>query len=165
MLGASQASIDFTSIPAGFTHLRIECCLRGDTAATSTTVLMRFNNDSTSNYQWQQLIAFGATVTGSDSGAALTATLTVGSATANTSPAGAFGNCVIDIPNYATASVSNHKAFDSIGSTRLAAGSAGYVSTRNSGIWLSSAAVNRITLLPGAGNFVAASRATIYGLP
>jgi hypothetical protein len=32
------------------------------------------------------------------------------------------------------------------------------------GSWSNTAAINRITLFPGAGNWIAASRLTIYGL-
>ena len=54
LLGASTASITFLNpLPTGFRHLLIEWFARGDTVATSTPLILRFNNDSGANYDYQ----------------------------------------------------------------------------------------------------------------
>jgi hypothetical protein len=51
--GVSAASIDVTGIIAGYAHLRLVLQARGDAAVTTTSLLVRFNNDSAANYDSQ----------------------------------------------------------------------------------------------------------------
>ena len=57
LLVAPAASITFSGIPATFSHLEIEWHARGDVAGTSTTILLRLNNDSGANYDDQRIRA------------------------------------------------------------------------------------------------------------
>ncbi|MCR4340957.1 MAG: hypothetical protein NUW01_13840 [Gemmatimonadaceae bacterium] len=158
--GSVAASIDFTSIPAHWSHLRIDVCARGDTAATSVNLLVRFNADSTGQYDYQYIRVQNATVDGSAS-LAQTAIIT-GDVPAASAPASSFGPCVIDISDYADGS--NHQVllFQTFRKRDTAAGDLGYIA--GGGLWRITTAVSRVTLSPAAGNFAIGSRASLYGM-
>lgn len=158
-LVGTAASFDITSIPGTFSHLRLDCYLRGDTAATTTVVSLRFNNDSGSNYDRQFLVATDVTVsTGRTVGATSTVIAEMPAATAS---ANFFSANTIEIPNYANST--NHKAV--IASTALKHTNAtnGMEFLFGAGFWRSASAITRITVLPAAGNFDVGSRVTLYG--
>jgi hypothetical protein len=158
-LVGAQASFDFTSIPATFAHLMLVLFARGDTAASTTPVLMRFNGDTTAQYMFQLMFA-SATTVGASEGLTQTS-IQAGVMPANTAGASEFGECDITIAHYTTA---NLKASNSRYGLRTASTTGTLITGASSGSWNGSA-INRITLLPAAGNFVAGSRATLYGLP
>jgi hypothetical protein len=158
VLGAPAASIDITGIVANYAHLEIEIYARGDTAATSTTILARFNNDSTAIYNTQNLQAANTTVTAA--GALNAAQLTVGTMPAANAPVNHMGACRMLVPYYTGAS--GYKTMLGLSYFETADTAAGQAIYYTGGIWKSAVAINRITLLPGAGNFIAASRVTIY---
>lgn len=158
-LGASAASIDLSSLPTTYAHMHVKLYLRGDTAAASTQVAVRFNNDSAANY-----FSVGATFTETASGFAGQTTAATsancGFMPANTATASYFSSVILDIPYFAN-TVGN-KVFSSTGYVLTAAGAGGQFSFSRGGAWAASAAINRITFLPSAGNFVTGSRATVY---
>jgi hypothetical protein len=159
-LGGSAPSFDLTAIPATFNHLLLLIQGRGDTAATSTTVLLRFNNDSGANYDTELITGSGAAVATGEIVAGTSAQ--IADITANTGPASVFGAFTIWIPNYA-GTTAQKNAFSS-GGHKTTSLSGGIFNRNYSCFWRSAAAINRITLTPGAGNFVAGSRVTLYGL-
>jgi hypothetical protein len=158
-LGSAAATIDFTSISGSYKELELEWDLRGDTAAAFASVLLRINNDSTANYDWQQMFANNVTtfnaLTNADT------SIKVGLMPANTATASLFGVGRVQVPNYA--STHHKKALQSQcfeaqdASTGLLVGIWG-------GQWRTSGtAITRLTLLPSAGNFAAGSRALLWG--
>lgn len=158
--GIAVASFDITSIVATYAHLRIEYYLRGDTAAASTNVLLRCNNDASAIYQWQNVYGSGATA-GAQEGLAVTS-INCGNCPANTAGANMFGTGVVDIPHYAGAT--NMKGVETVTGYRTGGATGNGTTLHATGWWASGAAINRITILPGAGNFVAGSRVTVYAL-
>src|SRR6266496_3169169 len=159
-LGAAAASIDVQSIVAGYASLLLVFNGRGDTAATSTTISMRLNNDSAANYYWQRLRGNGVTASAAESLAATSCR--VGEMPAANAAAGLAGSTHIWLPNYAGAA-------QTVGIKSSSAYLAGLTTTllfvdEITGVWNNSGAINRITLLPGAGNFATNSRLTIYAL-
>jgi hypothetical protein len=159
-LGGAAASFDITPISGAFNHLLLLIQGRGDTAATSTTVLLKFNNDGGANYDTELVTAAGAAVATGEIVAGTSAQ--IADITANTGPAGVFGAFALWIPNYAGATA--QKNVFSTGGHKTTSLTGGIFNRNYSCFWRSAAAINRITLTPGAGNFVAGSRVTLYGL-
>lgn len=161
VLGSASATLaDFTSIPGTYKHLRLVIDGRGDTAATSIAVQLRFNNDSGANYDLQQESTNAGTVSGSELLAQTNigiAAFSAANATANQS-----GAAVITVPNYAATVF--HKTAISQGMLKVGQATGNFYSQLRVGNWRSTAAITRITLLASAGNFIVGSRATLYGV-
>jgi hypothetical protein len=160
VLGASAASIDITGIVGGYASFLLVLTARGDTAATSTTVLCRFNNDSSAIYNTQALSAINATLSGV--GGLNAGQLTMGTIPAANAPVNHMGAAYMLVPYYVN--TSNYKSMLGFSYFETADTAAGQSLYHTGGIWKSATTINRITLLPGAGNFIASSRATLYGM-
>lgn len=161
-LGSAAATIDVTGIVAVYAHLMIEVYGRGDTAATATNLTMRFNNDSAANYDYQLTVVAGAVTSPAEVFGATS--LYCGAIPANTAGANLLSQNRIEIAHYAGAT-NNKTALVQFGykiGTTAAASNVNVGAV--GGFWRSSAAINRITLLPAAGNFVAGTRVTIYAM-
>ena len=161
-LGASAATIDIQSIPAGFQHLQLRCVLRTDRASNAADgFTIRFNNNTASNYAWHRLSGDGASATaGAGSSASLMSTGVdvLPAATATTS---IFGAAVLDILDYtSTSKAKTLRVFT--GNDRNGAG----IVAVTSGLWTTSnTAIDRITLAPLAGsNFIQYSTVGLYGV-
>jgi hypothetical protein len=154
---AAAGALSFTAIPAGFRALRVIFNAKGDTNAASTSHSLRLNNDSGSqNY-------------GSTGGYA--SALGIGALPAATMPASYFASGELDIVYGAAAlaPAGRHIGVHGFTIARIAAAGTGadFSLAAVSGVWLGNfagAAVNRLDLIPGAGNYVAGSRAALYGL-
>jgi hypothetical protein len=148
------ATIDFTSIPQTFTDLKI--VLSGRATSTNPTLIIYFNNDTTTtNYSFRNINANGSTA------ASNSATQPWIGAGVNDSSltASVFASSEIYIPNYTSA---NHKSFsaDSVNenngtTTNMAL---------SSNMWSNTSAITRITLDPYGGDFAQYSTATLYGI-
>lgn len=163
----AQASFDTNTIlggnlPTGFNHLIVRLYARGDTAGASTSVLLRFNNDSTvTNYVSQQLLGTAATASANEfpvnnSG------LRLGVIPAAGATASYTGELNIDVPRY------NDTSLFKVGVCRHAnaqGNSTGLFNAGvNGGVWINAAAITRVAVVPLAGNFVANSWFAVYGL-
>lgn len=161
LLGAPAALIDFTSIPATFAHLRVVCSLRGDTAVTGLATNVRFNNDVAANYS-SELHTDSINVAAiSESLAATSGRL--GRCPGSTAPALEFATTIHEIADYR--SVAKHKNGVAQTSSRETAASGGMNLEIEAISWFAAVAViNQITIFPSSGNFIAGSRATLYGM-
>lgn len=159
-LGGSAANIDISSIVGTYAHLFVVVYARGDVAAGSPALWVRFNGDTAANYDYQQLQSTAATVNASES-FGVTA-ITAGLFPGNSAGANLFGVCIGFIPHYAGSSNNKMALATSAFKTGVATGN--LVNQLNGGSWRSNAAINRITLLPNSGNFVAGTRVTLYGM-
>lgn len=162
ILVGPAGSIDFASIPATFRSLAI--CLTGRTDGASN-FLCRFNNDSgASQYTWEVGAALGTVVSGCVPTENLaSSSMLIGNVAFNTSTAGAVGSYFLVIPMYAQTVF--HKTLLAFGGYRRLT-TTGEIGVNTSfGLWQSTAAINRVTILPASGNFVAGSGATLLGLP
>ena len=158
LLSASAPSI-VLHVPSGpsFSALRVVWQGRSDVGTAATYMLLRLNGDSGNNYLFQTNQVNNTTQGGGNSGA-LNSAIEVGTLAAASATSGYLGSGAFDIP-------------DALGSTFKAPSghSTSTNSTTNSysgtygGIWLSTAAITSITLLPLAGNLVAGSAAYLYG--
>jgi len=160
-LGGNATNFDFQSIPSVYQHLQIRCVLRTDrTSNAADGFTVRLNNDTASNYSWHRLSFYGASSTaGAGSSVSLMSTW-VDVITGPSATSSIFGVAVIDILDYASTS-KNTTIRTFAGNDRNGAG----IVALASGLWNSTAAVNRITVAPLAGsNFVQYSTAALYGV-
>jgi hypothetical protein len=157
-LAATAASITISSIPAGYAHLELEVYARGDTASTSTSVQLRFNSDTGSNYDRQAMNASGTSPAASETLAGTSAQ--IGNISAASAPADAFGAVTAKIFHYA--GTADHKVGLSQSTMKTSTSSSGLQIAHFGFHWRSTSAITSITLLPGAGNFDVGSRFTLY---
>jgi hypothetical protein len=157
-LGADTASFDITGISAAYKHLLIIAQLRGTHADIQTELRLRFNNDSGSNYDGHYHFTTSGAATGVTNNPATTSAQ-LGLITADTATADRAGSAHILIPNYASATFQKNIEFHT-----AYARSGDYATTDGSGAWRNTAAVDRITILPGTANWKAGSRLTLYGM-
>lgn len=160
VLGANGA-IDFTGIPGTYNDLLLVGLLRTPRAIAQTNVGVRFNNDSGSNYMWQNLTGVaGTAAAGSSVGQNYG---NIGGVSAAAAGAGAFTPVRLEIPGYALAA--NLKAYMSEWATLDPSSS--YASNGLTyGMWNSSAAISRITFWDAgaaSGNFATGSVMRLYG--
>jgi hypothetical protein len=157
VLGATAASFDITSISGSYKHLKLVCSLRANNSSDQA-VHITFNNDSGTNYMY--LRHYRDTSTADAWGASANDTflyLCDAPGSARTA-----GNCVafeMTIADYAGTTFRKgvccpmSTAFTNVG-----------VQTAANGMWLSTAAINRITISLAAGNLEIGSRVTLYGM-
>jgi hypothetical protein len=146
------ANIEFTSIPATYTDLVVFFSVRN--SAGGIDVNIQFNS-STSNLSSKYLYGNGSSVA---SGTGASSIEMVGM-TKSTWTANTFGNVQVYIPNYAS---SNFKPVSVDSVNEQNATEAWEVIT--TGLWSNTSAITSLKLLPGTGNFVQYSTATLYGI-
>jgi hypothetical protein len=161
-VGAGGASnIEFTSIPATYTHLQIRGL--GRTTQNSTgadDLFISFNSDTGSNYSYHDLTGDGVSV--SASGNSSYTNIVIGSLFPRLqTSANSFGATVIDILDYANT--------NKYTTTRALAGlsinaAGGFIALR-SGNWRNTAAITTIKLMPESSRiFAQYSQFALYGI-
>lgn len=160
VLGASAATVDFSTIAATYRHLRIIGQARGTAAATVVQVSARFNADTGANYRAQLLRSNSASA--SASAAVSQTAVPVATISGASSPAGAGSFAVIDVPNYAGTTF--HKETLGVSGHRRGTGSGDMYQDHYSGWWESTAAINQITLIPSTESFATGTVFSLYGL-
>lgn len=165
VLAVAAATITFSSIPAYFRNLRLTLLARGDAAAQQyVNVKMRFNNDSGTNYDHEQIYGAAATA-GAGEGLADTGLL-LGDMPGPTVISGSVAAFTVDIPFYADATFWTATISEKTLMSQTSGGQAGQLWRKSfSGRWRNTAAVNRIDLITSAGNFIAGSSAELMGQP
>lgn len=158
-VAAATANFDVTNISGAYTDLVCYLVARGDTNATQTTANVTVNNDSSGNYDTQTEAGSGTTASASESlaGSSMSA-ISIPGATATAS---VFSAASIEIPSYS--STTFQKMFQFITHRKFGTSTGNLVTRVAAGWWRSTAAINRITVTPAAGNFAAGSRFRIYG--
>jgi hypothetical protein len=147
------SSIVFAGIPTGYKHLQIRG-LCGTT--TNASVNMYYNLDTTAgNYAYHRLVGDGS----SASAAASTSLPRILDLSGNST---FFYASIIDVLDYANT-----------GKNKVARAFQGYDTnggpptgqvTLASELWLSTVAVNSVTLTPASGNFVQHTQFSLYGV-
>ena len=161
LLSGSAASFDITGISGTFNHLMIVGYLRGDTAAVTVGVVLRMNNDSAANYDEQRITGAQATAAAAEGIGGTQST--IGIVPANSATAAYFGAVWAIIPSYLNAT--GDKPVVSPFSEASSNVTGGQLVGVASGKWRTTATpITRLTVLPGAGKFVAGSHLSVYGL-
>ena len=160
VVGTAVANVTFSSIPSGFTNLKIIATTANSTASTHS-LQCQFNGDTAAHYTNNTVVSSGAYPTPalSSTGATAASNVSCGN-TASSSNTGYFSQDEITISNYgATVNNKTLAAFGvSIDTTPVAQ------QYNNYGVWLSTAAITSILLQPSTGNFITGSTFTLYGL-
>jgi hypothetical protein len=146
------ANMEFTSIPATYTDLKLVYSGRDNRNDTQNGVNISLNG-STSNFTGRQLQGNGSAAA-SFNIARFVSYNNGANSTANT-----FANAEIYFPNYAS---SNYKSFSSDAVEENNATTA--FTFLSAGLWSNTAAITSITLTPDSANFVQYSTATLYGI-
>ena len=154
-----QSSVEFSSIPSGYTDLYLVISARTDASEVDRLINLTFNN-STSGYSTRELLANPTTVTSlswSSASQIYLFQMAASGATSNT-----FGSISTYIPNYTS---SNYKSVscDGVTETNATAGTNRLLSLSAS-LWSNTAAITSMKFTPQAGNFVANSTFTLYGI-
>ncbi len=152
-LGASQAIIEFASIPQTYTDLRLNLSLRN--TSTADQIRLEFN-DSASGWSSRDL-------RGEGSGSATTRSRTdnifpllqvPSSYTSNT-----FSNVEIYITNYTWASAKTLSINGVLENNATTTGLQLY-----SGLWTGTAAITKLEIISNTNDFAQYSSATLYGI-
>jgi hypothetical protein len=155
----TTSTVVFSSIPATYRHLQIRFIGRTDRANQEDNIQLRFNSDSAGNYAAHVLYGDGATASSFSDGSSITFnTRSVVAAASATS--GVFGAGIIDILDYANTNkyktVRSLNGYDNNGAGQV---------RLSSGLWMNTAAINTITIVPANGpNFTANSHWALYGI-
>jgi hypothetical protein len=157
-VGSGGASnVEFTSIPATYTHLQIRAIAQTTSGGQFTK--MQFNNDTTvANYRSHILYATGSSVVSNTYTGSIFDNIPVWANntgdTANT-----FSPAIIDILDYAN--TNKYKTTRSLdGRENNTAGVLGYMS----GLWMSTSAITSIKFSGYSGNFPQYTQFALYGI-
>jgi hypothetical protein len=149
-LSTSQASITFSGIPSTYKHLQIRLSAINTTAFGD--IYMQFNSDTGSNYKAHYLYGNGAS--------ALAGVLTQTSVYAGFISTGSnTGVGITDILDYGNTN-KNKTSRTLMGADRNGSGDLALTS----GLWLNTAAITSITLIPGTNLFAQYSSFALYGV-
>ena len=150
---AGASSIDFTSIPQGYTDLKLVISARTTTTGTAANLAFSFNG-STASRTGIYLGGNGSSASSGSSTEFLIWTLPYNDATSNV-----FGNTEMYIPNYA-GSTNKSISTDGVSENNATDGRVAFTAS----LWSNTAAINRVTLTPQAGSLMQYSTATLYGI-
>jgi hypothetical protein len=153
------ANVEFTSIPATFTHLQIRGIMRDARAGTVNDGWLRFNGDTGSNYAAHKLNGDGASATATGA-ATKTNTEDLFRFPTDNNTASVFGASIIDIFDYANTNkyktVRALSGYDANGSG---------VIRFSSGLWQSTSAITSIIIdSDGSVNWSQYSHFALYGI-
>lgn len=154
-------TFDFQNIPAIGRHLLLVIAGRSlDSGSNVVNVVVRFNNDSSAIYDYNEDRILNATVTAPGDALAQTSVQIINALPGQNASADAQGQGEILIAN--AFGTTFEKSFTSDFMVKSAGESMGLV--RSVGAYRSTAAISRITLTLSAGTFAAGSVATLYRL-
>lgn len=163
---STTASLTFPAsgtLPTGFRHLLLEYQMRGDTASINVEMFLRFNGDSGVFYGSQRTNNSG---TGGVVNQEQTASTGIRSwyISAASAAAGAAGWGRIWIPWYQSALWKTCRIDNSFFNAASLPSSAQIANDMTNGVYISTAAITSITILPGSGN-LATGIVTLSGIP
>jgi hypothetical protein len=155
-LNAAVSSVTFSNIPqTGYTDLKIVCSTRTDYAGF-LDLNMFLNGNASSGYSWRRLNGDGGSATSTSStSAGVIPSATLGT----TSTANTFANTEIYIPNY-TSTTSKSVSIDAVTENNATTS----YQTFTAGLSTLSTAITSVSFGLGAGNFVANSTFSLYGI-
>jgi hypothetical protein len=150
-LGSAAASVTFSNIPQGYSALLLKGSVRN---AAASTIQLRFNGDTGSNYS--VLILQGS---GSAASSGTLTSLSIWRVPIDSETADTFGSGEALIPNY---SGSTQKSVSAVGVAE--ANIAGAWMRVAAGLWTGTAAITSVEARPGSGDISAGSSFQLYGL-
>lgn len=163
ILGADAATIDFTSIPGTYRHLRVELVGRTDDTAGFTDVRVQLNGDTASNYDTEAVTITGTTTPAPFQNIGV-GYMHCGWVAGDGAPANVPGSIALDCLDYARTNW--HKILNFKGNVKTANSAGNLFFMHGTHWWRSTAAVTGLTLLLGnpAWKYKAGTVATLYGV-
>jgi hypothetical protein len=160
-LGASAASVVFSSIPSTYTDLKLVASTRSDRNAGSVSnIYVKVNSITTSVYSIKQLSGTGSTTDNNSVASAAPTSASAGHTSQTTDTASTFGSFEFYIPNYAGANAKSASA-ESVQENNATAAYA----TIEAWLMADTAAVTSLTLTTTSTfNFVQYSTFYLYGI-
>jgi len=155
-----ESYLSFTSIPSTYASIQLRGIGRFSTATTSNYVTIKLNNDTAANYVRHRLYGDGTSAVAQ--GATAATYMPIGRVAGASATASVFGAAICDIHDYA--STTNNKTIRAFGGNDGAAADTSYQVQLASGLWLSTAAVNRVDVYPDSGTWSAGSTFALYGV-
>jgi hypothetical protein len=161
VLAGNAATIDTGAggIAGSAKVMRIVAYLRTDQAVQTVAALLTFNADTGNNYD--RVAVQGVNVTASANNSVGRANFDGLLATGTSADADSFCGSELTIPQYAGA---HHKTLTGTSSAVGTSAAANTLARMTGGRWKSTAAISRAAFALAAGNFVAGSRVTIWGM-
>jgi hypothetical protein len=160
-LSSSQSNIEFTSIPATYTHLQVRGIVRSGRSAKSDDIKITFNNDTTNVYAGHIISTLGSGITATSNSNAGAMFLYEG-IPASTTTAGIFNGFVYDVLDY-----KNTNKFKTV---KILSGMDANGDSKNileyvSGLWRDTSAITSIKIEPRYGStFVQYTQFALYGI-
>jgi len=150
--------VTFSSIPSTYRNLSL-CYVTRTSNASYQNIGLRMNNDSSAIYSWQTERNTGVSTMAAQ-GTVNDTSINVGFAVASSAGTGEATSGQIAIPNYkqTTYQKAAHFAWalrDTVNTN--------FYNANGSGVWNSTAAITRLDLIVGAGNFPIGSLFQLYG--
>lgn len=159
VLGSTTASVTFSSLgdySSSYKHLQIRSVAKTATTGDGAEgMILRFNSDSGANYARHTLSGNGSSV--SSSATTSTTHANAGLVTTNSSIAAFAGNVCDVLDAYSTTKNKTVRALTAH------PGALVFVQLL-SGVWINTASITSITLLPTLGSFITGSRFSLYGI-
>ena len=160
LLSAAQSSIDFSGIPQTLAHLCILAFTRSDSAVAANELRVKFNNDSGNNYDHEQYIGTGTTVTIAES--LTTSGCLIGAHPAASAVANAMGGTIAFIPYYTN--TANNKCTYSWCTFKDSTSTGGIDFRMIVGAWRSNSAISTVSVFSNGDNLIAPTRVILYGM-
>ena len=153
------ANVEFTSIPATYTHLQVRCIARSDRAASNFDgVAFQFNSDTAANYSAHNLSGDGSSA--SAEAAANASNMNAVLISGVSAGANGFGAGITDILDYAN--TNKYKTIRTLGG--MDNNGSGLVRF-SSGSWRNTNAITSIKMIStNSANFVQYSTFALYGI-
>ena len=154
---AGASSVEFSSIPQGYTDLKLVISARSTRSGQTDTLFLKFNNTASTYYN-RRVYGYAST-TGGDTGTT-GAGIDIATLNAATSTTGNYSNQEVYIPNYVG---SQQKTISYEGVSENNSSSGNFL-VMNAGLWNGTSAISTITLTPDVGALVQYSTFTLYGI-
>ncbi len=152
------SSITFSSIPQGYTHLQVRAISRN--TSNTQNVYLRFNGDTSSaNYTLHQLYVNASSPQAYGTGTGVLAGSYLFYSAGSSESANVFGAAVIDILDYTN--TNKNKTSKGLSGYDNNGSGAAFLS---SSLWLNTAAITSITLVPQSPNIGEYSQFALYGI-
>ena len=157
-LGSNTTTITFNSITGTYTDLLVVIAGRGTRTGNTVDTILRFNNDSGSNYSYTHLYGDG-----SSAGSERASNQTSGTAgfwiPAASTTSGIFSAMTLHIMNY-----SNNTTYKTAIVREAQQSNTGGLPGASVTLWRSTNAITRVDLSVGVGDWATGSTFTLYGI-
>jgi len=155
-----ESFLSFTSIPSTYSSIQLRGIGRFSTAVHANFVSIKLNNDTAANYVWHRIWSDGGTAF---AGATTASTfMPIGRATGSSAASSIYGAAVCDILDYS--STNKNKTIRALGGTASTNSTNQNIIQFSSGLWLNTAAVNRVDVYPDSGTWSTGTTFALYGI-